>query len=227
MLPGMPQLPARRGRSTAAAQPVRAAFFGVGAPEAILVGVVALVVFGPKGLAQVGVVAWTDRQIVGAWLEGCCRSSPGQGTAQCGSLGRTGSTECWPRWRTPLNHAGGQEPGLHAAVVCAHHPGDHLGLTGAEEHAGAGAQTGCEEGRSRTVCASGATQRSMQAVLLSTGQRAPVEGASMASCCTRRGFAGGHKRSEACSHRFLNCLRPPVPCAPTRRRLASTRSRRS
>lgn len=50
----MPQLPARRGRSTAAAQPVRAAFFGVGAPEAILVGVVALVVFGPKGLAQVG-----------------------------------------------------------------------------------------------------------------------------------------------------------------------------
>ncbi|KAL4436743.1 hypothetical protein ABPG75_003882 [Micractinium tetrahymenae] len=49
---GVPQLPARRGRSSAAAQPVRAAFFGVGAPEAILVGVVALVVFGPKGLAQ-------------------------------------------------------------------------------------------------------------------------------------------------------------------------------
>lgn len=32
---------------------VQASFFGVGAPEAILVGVVALVVFGPKGLAQV------------------------------------------------------------------------------------------------------------------------------------------------------------------------------
>jgi Sec-independent protein translocase protein TatA len=32
--------------------PVRASVFGVGAPEALLVGVVALVVFGPKGLAQ-------------------------------------------------------------------------------------------------------------------------------------------------------------------------------
>ena len=31
---------------------VSAAFFGVGAPEAVLVGVVALVLFGPKGLAQ-------------------------------------------------------------------------------------------------------------------------------------------------------------------------------
>ena len=30
-----------------------ASVFGVGAPEAILVGVVALVVFGPKGLAEV------------------------------------------------------------------------------------------------------------------------------------------------------------------------------
>ena len=34
-------------------QVIRAAIFGVGAPEALLVGVVALVVFGPKGLAQV------------------------------------------------------------------------------------------------------------------------------------------------------------------------------
>ena len=34
-------------------QPVQASFFGVGAPEAVLVGVVALLVFGPKGLAQV------------------------------------------------------------------------------------------------------------------------------------------------------------------------------
>jgi hypothetical protein len=32
---------------------IQASFLGVGAPEAILVGVVALVVFGPKGLAQV------------------------------------------------------------------------------------------------------------------------------------------------------------------------------
>ncbi len=35
-------------------QLVQASVFGVGAPEAILVGVVALLVFGPKGLAQVG-----------------------------------------------------------------------------------------------------------------------------------------------------------------------------
>ena len=32
---------------------VTASFLGVGAPEAVLVGVVALVVFGPKGLAEV------------------------------------------------------------------------------------------------------------------------------------------------------------------------------
>lgn len=50
---GVPQLPARRAERRGAAQ-VRASFLGVGAPEAILVGVVALVVFGPKGLAQVG-----------------------------------------------------------------------------------------------------------------------------------------------------------------------------
>lgn len=36
------------------AQVVQQSFFGVGAPEALLVGVVALVVFGPKGLAEVG-----------------------------------------------------------------------------------------------------------------------------------------------------------------------------
>jgi hypothetical protein len=35
------------------AQITQASFFGVGAPEALLVGVVALVVFGPKGLAEV------------------------------------------------------------------------------------------------------------------------------------------------------------------------------
>ena len=32
---------------------ITASFLGVGAPEAVLVGVVALVVFGPKGLAEV------------------------------------------------------------------------------------------------------------------------------------------------------------------------------
>jgi TatA/E family protein of Tat protein translocase len=39
-----------RNRSTQVV--VKASFLGVGAPEAILVGVVALIVFGPKGLAQ-------------------------------------------------------------------------------------------------------------------------------------------------------------------------------
>ncbi|KAK9835152.1 hypothetical protein WJX81_001635 [Elliptochloris bilobata] len=33
-------------------QRVHASFFGVGAPEALMVGVVALIVFGPKGLAE-------------------------------------------------------------------------------------------------------------------------------------------------------------------------------
>jgi Sec-independent protein translocase protein TatA len=34
-------------------QIIAASFFGVGAPEALLVAVVALIVFGPKGLAEV------------------------------------------------------------------------------------------------------------------------------------------------------------------------------
>lgn len=34
-------------------QPAQMSFLGIGAPEAILVGIVALVVFGPKGLAEV------------------------------------------------------------------------------------------------------------------------------------------------------------------------------
>lgn len=50
---GLQQVEKRRaGRQP---QQVQAAIFGVGAPEAILVGVVALLVFGPKGLAQVWV----------------------------------------------------------------------------------------------------------------------------------------------------------------------------
>lgn len=36
--------------------------FGVGAPEALLVGVVALVVFGPKGLAEV------RRSLLASWI---------------------------------------------------------------------------------------------------------------------------------------------------------------
>ena len=42
--------PPRPARGTHA--PPLASFFGVGAPEALLVGVVALLVFGPKGLAE-------------------------------------------------------------------------------------------------------------------------------------------------------------------------------
>ena len=34
-----------------------ASLFGVGAPEALVIGVVALLVFGPKGLAEVSVLA--------------------------------------------------------------------------------------------------------------------------------------------------------------------------
>ncbi|KAK9795485.1 hypothetical protein WJX73_003749 [Symbiochloris irregularis] len=41
--------PSQRRRNL---QKVQASFFGVGAPEAVLVVVVALIVFGPKGLAQ-------------------------------------------------------------------------------------------------------------------------------------------------------------------------------
>ena len=35
---------------------IRASLFGVGAPEALVIGVVALLVFGPKGLAEVSSV---------------------------------------------------------------------------------------------------------------------------------------------------------------------------
>jgi len=35
---------------------VRASLLGVGAPEALVIGVVALLVFGPKGLAEVSIV---------------------------------------------------------------------------------------------------------------------------------------------------------------------------
>lgn len=40
------------GSAAPARKVVQMSFFGVGAPEALLVGVVALVVFGPKGLAE-------------------------------------------------------------------------------------------------------------------------------------------------------------------------------
>lgn len=38
----------------------RASLFGVGAPEALVIGVVALLVFGPKGLAEVSVLVCYD-----------------------------------------------------------------------------------------------------------------------------------------------------------------------
>lgn len=41
----------RRGRCKG--KVVYASLFGVGAPEALVIGVVALLVFGPKGLAEV------------------------------------------------------------------------------------------------------------------------------------------------------------------------------
>lgn len=43
---------AARASATAFRKPAQMSFLGVGAPEALLVGVVALVVFGPKGLAD-------------------------------------------------------------------------------------------------------------------------------------------------------------------------------
>ena len=61
-------------------QAITASIFGVGAPEAVLVGVVALVVFGPRGLAQAS----------GAlhFLEGC--EHTGQHTSRL-SLAETGA----------------------------------------------------------------------------------------------------------------------------------------
>ena len=37
---------------------IQASLFGVGAPEALVIGVVALLVFGPKGLAEVSCVTY-------------------------------------------------------------------------------------------------------------------------------------------------------------------------
>eukprot|EP00197_Chlamydomonas_leiostraca_P011279 CAMPEP_0202865272 /NCGR_PEP_ID=MMETSP1391-20130828/5518_1 /ASSEMBLY_ACC=CAM_ASM_000867 /TAXON_ID=1034604 /ORGANISM="Chlamydomonas leiostraca, Strain SAG 11-49" /LENGTH=207 /DNA_ID=CAMNT_0049545095 /DNA_START=196 /DNA_END=819 /DNA_ORIENTATION=+ len=51
----LPEVYVSRSRMVAgvmAKKPVQMSFLGVGAPEALLVGVVALVVFGPKGLAD-------------------------------------------------------------------------------------------------------------------------------------------------------------------------------
>ena len=36
----------------------QASFFGVGAPEAVVVGLVAVVIFGPQGLAEVILDGW-------------------------------------------------------------------------------------------------------------------------------------------------------------------------
>lgn len=46
----------RQSRKSAAAGRVQASLLGVGAPEALVIGVVALLVFGPKGLAEVKIM---------------------------------------------------------------------------------------------------------------------------------------------------------------------------
>lgn len=48
---------------------VFASLFGVGAPEALVIGVVALLVFGPKGLAEVSYIYLLDyKNFGGIWL---------------------------------------------------------------------------------------------------------------------------------------------------------------
>lgn len=52
---------------------VFASLFGVGAPEALVIGVVALLVFGPKGLAEVSYTILVDyRNFGGIWLFQIC-----------------------------------------------------------------------------------------------------------------------------------------------------------
>lgn len=43
---------------------VHASLFGVGAPEALVIGVVALLVFGPKGLAEVSLLDTADAKLL-------------------------------------------------------------------------------------------------------------------------------------------------------------------
>lgn len=50
---------------------VQASFFGVGAPEAVLVGLVALVIFGPQGLAEVR-FGCTDLMLKGSLHQELC-----------------------------------------------------------------------------------------------------------------------------------------------------------
>jgi mttA/Hcf106 family len=47
----LPHISEKKGKSSR--NVVVASLFGVGAPEALVIGVVALLVFGPKGLAEV------------------------------------------------------------------------------------------------------------------------------------------------------------------------------
>lgn len=44
---------------------VYASLFGVGAPEALVIGVVALLVFGPKGLAEVSPDVFVSSLLIG------------------------------------------------------------------------------------------------------------------------------------------------------------------
>ena len=58
-------------------QVVQKSFLGVGAPEAVLVAVVALVVFGPKGLADVSCLEWEQ-----AVAQACLTSTLSPSTRQ-------------------------------------------------------------------------------------------------------------------------------------------------
>lgn len=50
----------KKRRCSSKGMVIRASLFGVGAPEALVIGVVALLVFGPKGLAEVSVLVGYD-----------------------------------------------------------------------------------------------------------------------------------------------------------------------
>ncbi len=90
---------------TNARQLVRASFLGVGAPEAFVIAIVSLLVFGPKGLAEVrfcerlvsvcvvGSTDWcatvTVCRLQRTWARRCARSSPPSGS--CSRCHRTSS----------------------------------------------------------------------------------------------------------------------------------------
>lgn len=90
------------------------ALFGVGAPEAVLVGVVALVVFGPKGLAE---VSFCGVMLFPVLLPAACPSNIVPSCLVC-------------------RLSGSQEPGKNAQDLPANHQGSHERFERTEEHAG-------------------------------------------------------------------------------------------